>query len=85
VSVGHLSRLLEESGIATVVVCSVIFREKMVAMKVPRVFFTHTPLGRPVGAPGNKATQTKILISALELLESAQRGGSVVDILTPYF
>lgn len=82
---GHIARMLEESGISTVVVCSEIFREKMLAMNLPRILFTHTPLGRPLGAPGNKATQTDILVSALELLESAQRGGSVVDSLASYF
>jgi hypothetical protein len=77
--------MLEESGISTVVVCSELFRENMLAMNLPRIVFTHTPLGRPLGAPGNKVTQKKCLVTALELLESAQLGGTVVESLTPYF
>ena len=77
--------MLEEGGIATVVICSEIFRERMLSMNIPRLIFTHTPLGRPLGAPGNKETQSKILVASLELLASAKIGGSVIDTVYPYF
>jgi len=79
VSVGHIARALEQSGIATVVICSGVFRDRVQAMSLPRTLFTHNIFGRPMGRPGDKKTQLRILNAALDLFESAEEGNTVVD------
>jgi D-proline reductase (dithiol) PrdB len=82
--VGHIARLLEESGIATVVIGSSIFRGRLEAMRLPRTLLTHHPMGRPLGAPGDRATQRNVLLAALELLNTATEGGRIADFATQY-
>jgi hypothetical protein len=82
--VGHIARLLEESRIATVVIGSSIFRDRLEAMRLPRTLLTHHPMGRPLGAPGDHATQRSVLLAALDLLENAREGGRIVDFATQY-
>jgi len=78
VSVGHVARLLEESGIATVVVGIAAFEERMAAMHLPRLLTTPQLMGRPLGAPGDVDRQRAILRAALDRLETAERSGTVV-------
>lgn len=72
--------MLEEGGIATVVIGSGIFRDWLAAMNLPRTVITHFPLGRPLGAPGDHETQQEVILTALNLLENATAGGSIVEI-----
>ncbi|MCP4688041.1 MAG: hypothetical protein GY859_08330, partial [Desulfobacterales bacterium] len=52
-SVGHVARLLEESGIATVIVAVQAFETRMRMMALPRTVLTPHLIGRPFGAPGD--------------------------------
>jgi hypothetical protein len=70
---------MEESGIATIVIGSGIFRDRLEAMNLPRTLMTHFPMGRPLGAPNNISTQRKVLLAAIDLLDSANHGGTVID------
>jgi len=79
VSVGHLARLLEAGGISTVVIGVAAFRPRMMAMSLPRLVATPHLMGRPIGAPGDRAGQREVLRAALALLEGATVGGTVVD------
>ena len=79
-SVGHVARLLEEAGVATVVVGVRAFQTRMEAMTLPRILITPYLLGRPVGAPGDVAGQRATLLAALDLLESADKGGTIVEL-----
>lgn len=72
VSVGHVARLLEEEGIPTVVVAAGAFRDRLEAMKVPRLLATPHWMGRPLGPPGEADTQRETLLEALELLETVR-------------
>jgi len=82
--VGHIARLLEESGIATIVIGSSIFHDRLEAMRLPRTLLTHHPMGRPLGAPGDHATQRSVILAALDLLENAREGGQIVNFPTRY-
>lgn len=75
---------MEENGIATVVIGSSIFRGRLEAMRLPRTLLTHHPMGRPLGAPGDTATQRSVLLAALDLLEKAKEGGQIADFSTRY-
>ena len=77
-SVGHVARLLEAAGISTVVVASAVFRDRLEAMSLPRLILTPHLMGRPLGMPGHHERQRAAMLAALDLLENAQQGRSVV-------
>lgn len=60
------------------------FRHVLHQMKVPRAVVTRNPLGRPLGAPGDRERQTMVVDAALDLLETAERGLSIVELEAPY-
>jgi tRNA G10 N-methylase Trm11 len=70
--------MMEEAGIATVVIGSGMYEERLRAMNLPRTVITQYPLGRPLGAPGNARIQREILMAALDMLENAQAPGGVL-------
>ena len=80
-SVGHVARLLEAAGIATVIVAAAAFRPRMECMALPRLLLTPHLMGRPLGLVGDAAGQRRVLEAAFELLERAKVGGTVVDYL----
>jgi hypothetical protein len=84
VSVGHLARVLEEAGLATVVIGTSAFRDRLSAMQLPRTVITRHPMGRPLGAPNDRETQRKVILTALELLGSASQSGAIVDLSDSY-
>lgn len=55
-------------------------RDMMARVKAPRAAFIDFPLGRPCGRPNEKELQNKILKDALNLLESADTPGVLVDL-----
>ncbi|MYH72154.1 MAG: hypothetical protein F4153_06220 [Acidimicrobiia bacterium] len=71
-----LAHVLEEAGIATVVLASM--RPVAERMNVPRVLYCEFPLGRPLGMPDNAAFQHEVLSAAFDLLE-APEGPVLVD------
>jgi len=69
---------MEEEGISTVVIGSGMFEERLRAMKLPRTVITQYPLGRPLGMPGDIQTQRKIILTALQMLDTAEIPGEVL-------
>ncbi len=78
-SVGHIARLLEEAGIPTVIVAVKSFQTRMQMMSVPRALLTPHLMGRPIGRPGDLEQQRKVIQAALQLLETADHGGTIID------
>jgi hypothetical protein len=78
-SVGHIARLLETAGIPTVIVAVQSFRKRLEMMTVPRALLTPHLMGRPIGRPGDRESQKRVLQAALHLLETADQGGTIVD------
>lgn len=70
---------MEENGIATVVIASNVFEDRLKAMSLPRLVLTNFPMGRPVGAPNDYKTQKAVVLGALELIEKADQGGAVIN------
>jgi hypothetical protein len=68
VSVGHIARAIEAVGIPTVSVYVEAFLPAAKWQSTPRVAFTRFPMGRPLGAPGNRELQIQVIKAALELL-----------------
>jgi len=75
---------MEESGIATVVIGSGIFHDRLATLNLPRTVITQFPVGRPLGAPGDSNTQREVILSALNLLENSTEGGIIRKIPTRY-
>ena len=67
-SAGHVARVAEEAGIATVVIAAETFRDRLEALKVPRLLSTPFWMGRPLGRAGDGESQRRTLLAALELL-----------------
>jgi len=84
VSVGHISRIFEKSGIATVIIAIRAFRDSLKAMTVPRLLITPHLMGRPLGAPGDLDRQRSIIMAALKLLEKAERMGTIIEMTGVY-
>lgn len=51
-------------------------------VKPPRAVITKFPFGAPLGDPLNRGLQEKVIRSALDLLQTADRPGIIVDL--PY-
>jgi hypothetical protein len=64
--------LFEAAEISTVVIAVRAFRDRLAAMKIPRLVVTPFMMGRPLGPPGDTDTQRKIILAALDLLENAR-------------
>ncbi len=79
VSVGHVARAVEESGIPTAGVYVSAFRFVAEEMNLPRTLITHHPFGRPMGPVGQPDRHLEVVMAALSLFESADRGGTVVE------
>ena len=81
---GHIARLLEAGGIATVIIGIRAFRPRLEVMTLPRVLVTPHPLGRTLGSPGDRDRQRETILAALELLEEARQGGTFVELPGSY-
>jgi hypothetical protein len=80
VSVGHVARLAEAAGIATVTVGIAAFQDRLAAMQLPRLVTTPHLMGRTLGRPGDAAGQRAVIRAALELLEGAGQPGTIVTL-----
>ena len=83
-SVGHVARGFEEAGIPTVGVFVRAFAHVAEVMKVPRAVITAHPMGRPLGGPGDRERQRRVIEAALSLVDSASEGGTIVDLDEPW-
>ncbi len=79
-SVGHVARAIEESGIPTVTVMTKAFAGRATEMMVPRTLVVRHLLGRPMGAANDVERHTQVLDAAFSLLESATDAGTVVEL-----
>ena len=73
---GALAHFIETRGVATTQISLV--REHTVAMTPPRALWVPFELGRPLGVPGDRAFQTRVLKAALALFE-ADSGPVLLD------
>ncbi|MEE9443555.1 MAG: hypothetical protein V3V99_12900 [candidate division Zixibacteria bacterium] len=79
-SVGHIARAFEKAGIATVVIAIQAFCTTLEAMSLPRLVTTPHLLGRPLGLPHDEKRQLYILNEALNLIDTAGEGGTILEI-----
>jgi D-proline reductase (dithiol) PrdB len=77
---GLVARRVEEAGIATVTVST--GRDLSEKVLAPRTVFVNFPMGNAFGRPDEAAQQRRILMDALELAESCNKAGQIIDL--PY-
>jgi hypothetical protein len=78
VSVGHVARAVETAGISTVGIYVAAFRHVPANMNLPRTLITPHPFGRPIGPAGAAGRHRQVIDAALDLIESATAGGTIV-------
>jgi hypothetical protein len=66
--VGGLAHYIEEEGLATSHIS--LIREHTEVIQPPRALWVPFELGRPLGVPNDPPFQTRVLLSALKLLEA---------------
>jgi D-proline reductase (dithiol) PrdB len=64
-------------GIPTV--CVSTGRDITALVRPPRSYFVNAPMGNNFGAPGDVATQTRVLRAVLGLAAGAREPGGIVD------
>ncbi len=70
VSVGHVQRAVEQSGIPTASVYVASFGHIPELMGLARSVITPHPMGRPLGAPGDGQRQREVVQATLGLFDS---------------
>jgi len=76
--VGLVARVVEESGIPTVVVST--GRDLSAQVKAPRTVFVNFPMGNPFGRPFDRVQHRAILLDALRAVETMPKGGTLIDL-----
>ena len=76
-SVGLIQSVVERTGIPTVSIT--MLREITERVDPPRALVVDSPFGYPLGAPNNAALQTRILMTALEMLAERVPPGIIID------
>ena len=79
-SVGHAQRAIEAAGIPTASIYIKAFAHVIDEMKLPRSVVIKHPMGRPLGAPGDKDRHAEVLAAALDVLETATQGMTVHEL-----
>jgi hypothetical protein len=77
VTVGHLARAIEATGIPTVCVYIEAFRPDAELLKPARALVTPHLMGRPLGLPHRREQQVAVIRAALRLLETAKRAPTI--------
>lgn len=74
---GLIQKVIEAAGIPTVSISLV--KEITEQVRPPRAVYLNWPLGHPMGEPGNRAQQHRVLLDALSMLETARAPGTLIE------
>ena len=83
-SVGHVARAIEKSGIPTVTIMVKAFEHRARELRLARTLIVRHPMGRPLGAAGDAARHNEVLTAAFDLAESATENGTIVEFSETY-
>ncbi|MBI2902580.1 MAG: hypothetical protein HYY12_03190 [Candidatus Methylomirabilis oxyfera] len=75
---GLFARAIEEAGVPTITLSSALDITSLV--KPPRTVFVNFPLGHQAGRPFDPEGQTRIILDALHLLETATTPGTLAQL-----
>ena len=71
-----LARIFENAGMSTIMVTNMPFWAEKVG--TPRTLAVEFPFGHILGQPHNKEQQRRVILKALEVLETAETPGRIV-------
>jgi D-proline reductase (dithiol) PrdB len=75
--VGLIARNIEKAGVSTVCVS---FRKEITELTMPpRIVSTKFSAGKPLGNPGDRKTQRRIIEAGFRLLKSDIKGTTILD------
>ena len=72
-----LARTLEAAGLSTILVTTMPFWAERIG--VPRTLAVEFPFGHVLGQPHDAAQQMRVILHALEVLETCGAPGTIVD------
>jgi hypothetical protein len=72
-----LARTLESAGFSTILVTMMPFWAERIG--VPRTLAVEFPFAQTLGQPHDTAQQRRVLLQALDVLESVDQPGTIVD------
>ncbi len=75
---GLIQRAIEVKGIPTVSVT--VAKDVSEMIKVPRALFVPWPMGHHFGVPLHTTLQRKVILEALQLLQTAETSGTIVTL-----
>jgi hypothetical protein len=78
--VGLIQRMAEEAGIPTISLGNIT--DRMSFIKPPRALLVKFPRGSMLGEPGNAERQRRIILDALEALQTMTAPGTIQEL--PY-
>jgi hypothetical protein len=76
--VGLIQRAIEVRGIPTVSVT--VAKDVSEMIKVPRALFVPWPMGHHFGVPFHTALQRRVVVEALQLVQTAEASGTIVTL-----
>jgi D-proline reductase (dithiol) PrdB len=80
--VGLIQRKIEVLGIPTVSIT--VARDVTESIKVPRAVFVPWPMGHHFGAPFHSEIQRRVILTALNAVQTIERSGTMVELPTPW-
>jgi D-proline reductase (dithiol) PrdB len=80
--VGLIQRKVEARGVPTISVT--VARDVTEAVRAPRAVFVPWPMGHHFGAPFHKEIQRMVIVTALDVLTTAQESGTIVELPIPW-
>jgi hypothetical protein len=80
--VGLIQRKIEGCGIPTVSIT--VAKDVTAAIKVPRAVFVPWPMGHLFGAPFHSEIQRRVILTALNSVQTIEQSGTIVELPIPW-
>jgi hypothetical protein len=80
--VGLIQRKIEARGIPTVSVT--VAKDVTTAVKVPRAVFVPWPMGHHFGVPFHTEIQRKVILTALQAVQTIEQSGTIIELAIPW-
>lgn len=79
---GLIQRRIEARGIPTVSIT--VAKDVTAAIKAPRAVFVPWPMGHHFGAPFHPEIQRRVILTALDAVQTIEQSGGIVELSIPW-
>jgi hypothetical protein len=80
--VGLIQRKIEARGISSVSIT--VAKDVTAAVKAPRAVFVPWPMGHHFGAPFLAEIQCRVILTALDTVQTVEQSGAIVELPMPW-